>query len=77
VAGVLTSCEKILAGLLNHNLIDRYYLLIIYYHRLDIRKKFFTIRVVRHWNRLPREAVAAPSLAVFKATLDRALSNLV
>ena len=45
--------------------------------RLDIRKKFFTVRVVRHWNRLPREAVAAPSLAVFKARLDGALSNLV
>ena len=45
--------------------------------RLDIRKKFFTVRVVRHWNRLPREAVDAPSLAVFKARLDGALSNLV
>jgi len=44
--------------------------------RLDIRKKFFTMRVVRHWNRLPREAVAAPSLEVFKARLDGALSNL-
>jgi len=32
---------------------------------------------VRPWHRLPREAVAAPSLAVFKARLDRALSNLV
>jgi len=32
---------------------------------------------VRHWHRLPREAVAAPSLAVFKARLDGALSNLV
>ncbi|KFR01388.1 hypothetical protein Y956_00839, partial [Nipponia nippon] len=45
--------------------------------RLDIRKKFFTMREVRHWNRLPREAVDAPSLEVFKARLDGALSNLV
>ncbi|KFM01943.1 hypothetical protein AS27_12988, partial [Aptenodytes forsteri] len=45
--------------------------------RLDIRKKFFTMRVVRHWNRLPREAVDAPSLEVFKAKLDGGLSNLV
>jgi len=45
--------------------------------RLDIRKKFFTMRVVKHWHGLPREAVAAPSLAVFKARLDGALSNLV
>jgi len=35
------------------------------------------MRVVRHWSRLPREAVAAPSLAGFKASLDGALSNLV
>jgi len=34
--------------------------------RLDIRKKFFTVRVVKHWHRFPREAVAAPSLEVFK-----------
>ncbi|KFZ45958.1 hypothetical protein N321_10130, partial [Antrostomus carolinensis] len=45
--------------------------------RLDIRKKFFTVRVVTHWNRLPREVVDAPSLEVFKARLDEALSNLV
>jgi len=45
--------------------------------RLDIRKKFFTVRVVRPWPRLPREAVAAPSLAVLKARLDGTLSNLV
>ena len=35
------------------------------------------MRVVRHWNRLPREVVADPSLAVFKARLDGALSTLV
>jgi len=45
--------------------------------RLGIRKKFFPVRVVKHWPRLPREAVGAPSLAVFKARLDGALSNLV
>ena len=45
--------------------------------RLDIRKKFFTMRVVKHWNRLPGEAVDAPSLEVFKARLDGALSSLV
>ncbi|KFP10186.1 hypothetical protein Z169_11979, partial [Egretta garzetta] len=45
--------------------------------RLDIRKKFFTMRVVKHGNRLPREAVEAPSLEAFKARLDGALSNLI
>ncbi|KFW00250.1 hypothetical protein N326_02831, partial [Eurypyga helias] len=45
--------------------------------RLGIRKKFFLKSVGRHWDRLPREAVDAPSLDVFKARLDEALSNLV
>ena len=45
--------------------------------RLDISSKLFIVRVVRHWNRFPRKAVDAPSLAVFKARLDGALSNLV
>jgi len=45
--------------------------------RLVTRKKFFTMRVVRHWNSLPREAVDAPSLAGFKARWDGALSNLI
>ena len=44
--------------------------------RLDIRKKLFTVRVLRRWHRVPREAVAAPSLAVFKARLDGAWSNV-
>ena len=45
--------------------------------RLEIRKKFFTLRVLRHWNRLYREAVDAISLEVFNARLDGSLSNLV
>jgi len=45
--------------------------------RLDRRKKFFTLRVMRHWHRVPTEAVAAFSLEVLKARLDGALSSLV
>ena len=45
--------------------------------RLDIRRKFFTQRVVMHWNRLSKEAVDAPSLEAFKARLDVALGSLV
>jgi len=45
--------------------------------RLDRRKEFFTLRVVRPWNRFPREGAEAPSLKVFKARLDGALRDLV
>ncbi|GAB0185465.1 hypothetical protein GRJ2_001011800 [Grus japonensis] len=45
--------------------------------RLDIRKKLFTVKVMRYWNRYPRDAVAAPSLEVFKSRLDGALGNVV
>ncbi|KFW74006.1 hypothetical protein N336_02388, partial [Phalacrocorax carbo] len=41
--------------------------------RLDIGMCSFTKRVVKHWNRLPREVVDAPSLSVFKRHLDNAL----
>ena len=36
----------------------------------DVRKKFFTHRLVRYWHRLPREAVVAQFLEMFKARLD-------
>jgi len=45
--------------------------------RLDTRKIFYTLTVVKHWHRLPREVIDAPSLGTFKVRLDRALSNLV
>jgi len=45
--------------------------------RLGVRKKYSTMRVVRCWHRLLREAADAPSLEVFKPRLDGALSNLV
>ena len=44
---------------------------------MDIRKKLFAIRVMRHWNWLPGEVVGALSLETFKVRLDGALSNLM
>jgi len=45
--------------------------------RLDLRKTFFTVRMVRHWTRLPIEVVNARSLETFKVRLDGALNNTI
>jgi len=45
--------------------------------RLVSGKDFFTDRVVRHWNRLPREVVDSPSQEVFKKCVDMALQDMV
>ena len=45
--------------------------------RVDTMKKFFSVRVVKHWNSLPREVVDAPYQETFKVRLDGALNNLI
>ncbi|KFZ50933.1 hypothetical protein N321_00647, partial [Antrostomus carolinensis] len=44
---------------------------------INIRKNFFTVRVMGHWHRLPREVVESPSLETFKTCLDTFLCDLL
>jgi len=44
---------------------------------LNMRKNFFTLKVMEHWNRLPREAVESPSLETSKTLLDTVLYSLL
>jgi len=45
--------------------------------RLNMRKNFFLLRVLEHWNRLPREVEESPSLEIFKTSLDKVLCSLL
>jgi len=45
--------------------------------RLNMRKNFFTLRVMEHWNRLPREVVDCTSLEIFKTHLEQVLCSLL
>ena len=44
---------------------------------MGIEKRFFTMRVVKHWNRLPKEVVDVPSLSVFRRQFGIALNNIM
>jgi len=58
----------------NAALLVNLFLLLFFFKSMN---RLVTIKTVRHWNRLPREVVEAPSLDIFKVRQDGALSNLI
>ena len=45
--------------------------------RLNMRKNFFPLRVMQHWNKLPREVVDSPPLEIFRTRLEKVLCSLL
>jgi len=74
-------CSQVGVGLFSQIASDRTRGSVLKLHqgrfRLDIRKHFFTKRVIKHWNRLLREVVESPSLKAFKRRVDMALKDMV
>jgi len=68
---------RVLSGVCDDRIRGNYFKLKEERFRLDIEMFFFTVRVVKSWNRLPRDVSDAPSLEMFKVKLAEALSNLI